>query len=106
MDQLHDAIAECKKALALDPEFGNPWNDIGAYLIELGDPQQAIPYHERGPGTRRDNSHEFAYVNLGRAYVLLGRFDEAIEAFKWALDIDPTYQPARDALISLIARFN
>jgi tetratricopeptide (TPR) repeat protein len=32
-----DAIAECKKAVELDPDLGNPYNDIGAYLIEKGD---------------------------------------------------------------------
>src|SRR5205807_2824893 len=28
------AIADCKKALKIDPEFGNPYNDIGAYRSE------------------------------------------------------------------------
>ena len=28
------AIAECKRAIEVDPNFGNPYNDIGAYLIE------------------------------------------------------------------------
>jgi len=32
------AIEECKRAIAVDPEFGNPYNDIGAYLIEQGRP--------------------------------------------------------------------
>ncbi|HXP45774.1 MAG TPA: tetratricopeptide repeat protein, partial [Terriglobales bacterium] len=27
------AIAECLEAIRVDPEFGNPYNDIGAYLI-------------------------------------------------------------------------
>src|SRR5690242_17087138 len=27
-----DAIAQCKIAISVDPEFGNPYNDIGAYL--------------------------------------------------------------------------
>jgi tetratricopeptide (TPR) repeat protein len=30
------AIAECLQAIKLDPEFGNPYNDIVAYLIEQG----------------------------------------------------------------------
>ena len=34
--RLDEAIAECKRAIEIDPEFGNPYNDIGAYLIELG----------------------------------------------------------------------
>ncbi len=41
MDRLDDAIDECKKAIAIDPEFGNPWNDTGAYLIQQGDPEAA-----------------------------------------------------------------
>jgi tetratricopeptide (TPR) repeat protein len=36
MIDLHEeAIAMCKKAIEIDPSFGNPYNDIGAYLIEL-----------------------------------------------------------------------
>ena len=34
--KLDEAIAECEKAIAVDPTFGNPYNDIGAYLIEQG----------------------------------------------------------------------
>jgi len=32
--KLDQAIAECRTAIDIDPEFGNPYNDIGAYLIE------------------------------------------------------------------------
>lgn len=34
MGKLDEAIEECHKAIACDPHFGNPYNDIGAYLIE------------------------------------------------------------------------
>ena len=39
--KLDDAIAECKKAIQIDPEFGNPYNDIGAYMIEKGEYDEA-----------------------------------------------------------------
>src|SRR5256884_5830459 len=45
--RVEEAIAECKRAIELDPEFGNPYNDIGAYLIELGRFDEAIPWLER-----------------------------------------------------------
>src|SRR2546430_1614674 len=35
MGRYDDAIEECKKAIAVDPSFGNPYNDNGADLIEL-----------------------------------------------------------------------
>ena len=42
------AIEECKKAIAVDPDFGNPYNDIGAYLTNLGRQEEPL-----GPnGTR------------------------------------------------------
>src|SRR5579871_5447541 len=34
MGRLDDAIEECHRAIEVDPSFGNPYNDIGAYLIE------------------------------------------------------------------------
>src|SRR4030066_58791 len=39
-----DAIEECRKAIAVDPTFGNPYNDIGAYLIELDRPGEAVEW--------------------------------------------------------------
>jgi len=45
--RIEEAIAECKLAIGLDPEFGNPYNDIGAYLIELGRFEEAIPWLEQ-----------------------------------------------------------
>jgi tetratricopeptide (TPR) repeat protein len=42
-----EAIEECRKAIAVDPTFGNPYNDIGAYLIALGREDDAIEWLER-----------------------------------------------------------
>src|SRR5947207_9371867 len=36
MGRIDDAIAECLKAIDVDPTFGNPYNDIGSYLIMKG----------------------------------------------------------------------
>ena len=30
--KLDEATAECLRAIEIDPEFGNPYNDIGVYL--------------------------------------------------------------------------
>jgi tetratricopeptide (TPR) repeat protein len=43
MGRLDDAIEECHHAIKVDPDFGNPYNDIGAYLIEQGKFDEAIP---------------------------------------------------------------
>jgi Tfp pilus assembly protein PilF len=32
----NDATDECRRAIAIDPQFGNPSNDIGVYLTQAG----------------------------------------------------------------------
>jgi Tfp pilus assembly protein PilF len=93
-----DAIAECKKAVELDPDLGNPYNDIGAYLIEKGDYDGAIGWLEKATSSRRYQSYHFPWYNLGRAYAAKELFKRAAECFEQALEIEPDYKEAEDAL--------
>src|SRR6516225_4175679 len=62
------AIAECHRAIKVDPEFGNPYNDIGAYLIELGRWDDAIPWLEKAIEAPRYDPRHFPHFNLSRVY--------------------------------------
>ena len=103
---LDTAIEECFKAIDADPAFGNPYNDIGAYLLQLSRPNDAVPWLKKALDAPRYASYHFAHMNLGRAYSQLGEWDEARRSFKAALEIEPNYPPARWALTQLIARSN
>jgi len=93
-----EAIAECQKAIAVDPEFGNPYNDIGAYLIGLGRPDEAIPWLDRATRARRYEAHHYPHFNLGRIYLGKGMLKKALEEFHQALTIEPDYTLAREAI--------
>lgn len=92
------AIDECQKAIALDPDFGNPWNDIGVYLIEQDQLDEAIPYLVQAIGAKRYEARAFPHFNLGRVFLQRGEWDKAREQFQKALVIDPEYEAAREAL--------
>ena len=98
--RLDDAIQECRKAIEVDPEFGNSYNDIGAYLIEQQKAEEAIPWLERALQAGRYESYHFPWFNLGRAHAALESFTRAQECFRQALAIEPEYAPAADALRS------
>jgi Tfp pilus assembly protein PilF len=98
--RLDDAIHECQKAIEVDPEFGNPYNDLGAYLIEQGKPEDAIPWLERALRAGRYESYHFPWFNLGRAYAAMDCFGRALECFRESLAIAPEYAPAVDAMRS------
>ena len=52
-----EAIQECRRAIEVDPTFGNPYNDIGAYLIELVRWEEALPWFEKALNASRYESY-------------------------------------------------
>src|SRR6202162_1143741 len=96
--KVEDAIAECKRAIEVDPDFGNPYNDIGAYLLALGRHDEAIPWLESATAATRYDPRHYPYFNLGRAYYAKGMINRAREYFEQALRIQPRYALARQAV--------
>jgi tetratricopeptide (TPR) repeat protein len=90
-----EAISECLKAIGLDPDYGNPYNDIGAYYIEMGMFDKAIPFLKKAIKAKNYENYQFPHFNLGRVYVVKGIYAKAIVEFKKALEIDPNYLPAK-----------
>lgn len=101
LDRYQEAIEECRKAIEIDPDFGNPYNDIGAYLIELGRHDEALPWLEQATRAPRYCCYQFAWFNLGRVYLAQGKPAAARRAFERALRYDPELAPAIDALDAL-----
>ncbi len=106
MGRLKEAIEECHKAIAVDPEFGNPYNDIGAYLIQMRKFDEAISWLEKAKKAQRYENREFPCCNLGRIYEYKGYWPLAMKEYREALKIRPDYMPARIALQELEANLN
>ena len=106
MGRIDDAIGECHKAIKVDPDFGNPYNDIGAYLIEKGELDAAIPWLERAITATRYASYEFPHLNLGRIHERQGAWQRAMEEYRLALKANPNYLLASRALKRLQAQLN
>ena len=90
-----EAIAECRHAIDVDPGFGNPYNDIGAYLIELGRWEEAIPWFEKAIEAPRYDPRHFPHFNLARVYIQIYEYEKAIHHLRRALELEPRYASAR-----------
>src|SRR5487761_440972 len=99
--KIEAAIQECKVAISVDPDFGNPYNDIGAYLIELNRYDEAVPWLEQAKTAKRYEPRHFPYYNLDRVYLAKGLINRARELFQKSLAIEPRYTLARQALESV-----
>ena len=106
LDRYDEAIGSCKKAIEIDPSFGNPYNDIGAYLIKLEQWEEALPWLNKATKAQRYDSPQFPYLNLGRVHEHLGRYGTALTFYDRALEIDRFYQEAIWGKYRLLGRMN
>lgn len=96
------AIELCKRAIEINKEYGNPYNDIGAYLVQLGKIKESIHWFEMALSVESYDMKHYAYFNLGRVYEELGDKEQAIENYMGSLKIEPDYEMAQLALAGIL----
>lgn len=104
--RVDEAIRECEIAIEVDPDFGNPYNDIGVYLIEKGNLEAAIPWLKKAITAKRYEPRHFPYINLARIYARKGRIPEALQELEQALRFDPDNVGVKRELHRLIGMMN
>ncbi len=104
--RIDEAIEECHKAIAVDHEYGNPYNDIGVYLMQKGDMDGAIPWLEKAKQAPRYEPRQFPYMNLGRIYLRRGQWMEAKREFEEGVRVAPKDPDIRRLLHEVRARLN
>ena len=95
--KVEQAIEECKNAITIDPAFGNPYNDIGSYLIEQQKFDEAIPWLERAIRSARYDAYHYAWYNLGTAHEAKEMYTLALQCYSKALEMEPLYTLASEA---------
>ena len=101
-----EAIEQCLEAIRLDETFGNPYNDIGSYLIAKGDTWSCVRWFKLALQASRYESYAFPHFNLGRVYEMRGRLLEAAKHYGLALEQQPGFAQAASALRRMQARLN
>lgn len=102
-EEWEEAIALCHRAIETDPDYGNPYNDIGAYLLQLGRPEEAVGWLEKALAAPRYACPFFAYYNLGQVHEELGNLEDAEENYRLSLEENPEYTLARVSLQRILS---
>src|SRR4051812_20961653 len=58
-DRYDEAIEECLEAVRVDETLGNPYNDIGSYLLAKGDTYSSVRWFKRALYAPRYESYAF-----------------------------------------------
>jgi tetratricopeptide (TPR) repeat protein len=104
--KLDEAIEHCHRAIEIDPDFGNPYNDIGVYLMQRQQFDEAIVWLERAKQAQRYEPRHFPYINLGNIYTQRGQLLKAIEEFTQALKLAPWDERIRNQIAALSTKLN
>ena len=104
--RLEEATAECLRAIEIDPDFGNPYNDIGVYLMQQGKLDEAIPWLGKAKQAKRYEPRQFPFMNLGRVYLKQGRWWDALREFEGAVQAAPRDVHAARTLHQLRGQLN
>ncbi|MDQ3820766.1 MAG: tetratricopeptide repeat protein [Acidobacteriota bacterium] len=105
-ERYDEAIEECMEAIRVDPTLGNPYNDIGSYLVAKGNLYDCVKWFRRALEAPRYESYAFPHMNLGRVYEQRGHLLKAARHYGLALEQEPRYSDAMLALRRLQSKLN
>lgn len=86
------------KAVELDPNYSEAWNNLGAFYISQERYEDAVIALERVVGDVLYETPHYALTNLGWALHKSGRNAEAVKRLKEALEISPGFPLAQKLL--------
>ena len=92
MHNYEKSIRSYKKALLLNSEYIEVYNNIGVAYKEWGKPDIALKYLKEA--IRLNPSYSEAYNNIGNAQKDLSQLDEAIDNYSKAIELNPSYVDA------------
>jgi tetratricopeptide (TPR) repeat protein len=101
-----EAIDACLEAIRTDPTLGNPYNDIGSYLVAQGDLWTCVRWFRRALAAPRYDARAFPHLNLARVYEQRGRLLDAARHYGLSVEAQPGFAQAAKLLRRVQSRLN
>lgn len=84
-----------EKAIRMNPDNPSCYLNLGNIVHEEGKYEESMAWYEKAIRLNYADKRK-AYNNLGVALTRLGRLNEAVEAFKRSIELDPLYHEAHN----------
>jgi tetratricopeptide (TPR) repeat protein len=88
----------CFQAIHTDPAYGPPYNDLGTYLLDEGNFNEALKWFSKAKAAPNYDNREYPYINAGRTYLMLKDLTAALNEFKRAQEMVPWQENIRDTV--------
>ncbi len=101
LGRIEEAKECCLTAIAYDPDYGNPYNDLGSYYLQENKTELAKEWFVKAKDAVNYANREYPFINLGKIYVMEREFDLALKEFRAALALAPESQDIKNTLEKL-----
>ncbi len=92
LERLEEAGQAYRQALALDPIYPWPYHNLGLLAEQQGDLERAAAFFRQALDRhQRDSDRAAAWTHLGHVYRRQEQLHKAIDAYRRAAELDPTY---------------
>jgi len=94
--QVNEAMAQCQRALEIDPNYAEAHSNLGLALFQKGQVDEAVAQFQKALEINPNDAE--ADYNLGNALFQKGQVDEAVAQYQKALEIQPSFAAAHSNL--------
>jgi protein O-GlcNAc transferase len=98
--QLTEALVQLKLAIEMRPDYAGAQQNLGSVYAQLGDHDAAL--HHARLATEMDGRRPEAWLNLGLILLDQILLEDAVEAFRYALELRPNYPRAANSLLYVL----
>jgi tetratricopeptide (TPR) repeat protein len=99
MENYAEAISAFNRAIELDPGFGLAYSNLALALATTGETERSVTLYQKGIELLEEAKDKaVAWNRLGNAYRKLNQYEQALEAFHRADELDADNAGFRDSL--------
>jgi len=103
MENHPEAISAFNRAIELDPGFGWAYSNLALTLVATGETEQAVSLYQKAIELLQDAKDKaVAWNRLGNAFRKLNQYEQALEAFHKADELDQENAGFRDSLDEVV----
>jgi len=93
------AVAEFKKALEINPGYGDAYHNLANTYEAMGQPDMAIMYYKKALSINPNIWQ--SYQNIGGLYYNKGDYQDALDSLQKAVDLNPTDDALKQNLLTV-----